>query len=935
MVHFSTFPRLARVAGVFLIAAALWAYTAKSPAPADSGPPEENRFTKVTLAEKLDEPLELAVMNDGRVLFIERKGSLKLYSPTSGQTKTIATIPVSTKYIFKDGNQSEAEDGLLGLALDPNYEKNHWIYLYYSPAGDDPKNILTRYELKGDVLDMNSKKVLLEVPTQREQCCHTGGSITFDSKGNLFVSTGDNTSPRSTAYAPIDERPGRSPWDAQKSSGNTNDLRGKILRIHPEPDGTYTIPDGNLFPKGTPKTRPEIYTMGHRNPYRISVDSKTGFLYWGDVGPDAGVDSVGRGPRAEDEFGQARQAGNYGWPYFVGNNKAYWDYDFATGKSGEKFDPNKPINHSPNNTGLTELPPAQKAMIWYPASESILFPQLGTGGRTAMAGPVYYTDDFKGAERPFPAYYNGKLFIYEWMRDWIMAVTFDEDGNYLRMERFLPHMHFDHPMDMAFGPNGDLYVLEYGTGWFTQNDDSRLVRIEYNGGNRKPLVQMKSSKPAGALPLAVTFSSEGTQDYDNDALTYQWIITDKNGKTVKTFFEPNPSFTFTQPGIYQAALTVTDAKGEKSVARTEITAGNDPPKVAIDMVKGNKTFYFPDQPFDYSVKVSDKEDGSLASGKIAPNRVSVTIDYLKEGFDQAEIVQGHRMADAVAISSKGQKLMEASDCKACHATEKKSIGPAYKLVAQKYKGDAGAIDRLANKVVKGGGGVWGDAVMPAHPQLALADAKEIIQYILTLDGPKKAATSIPVKGRYTAKVPAGGDERGVYIMRAAYQDKGAPGVPTARAEEVLVLRNPLVMAASADQAEGVQKFKLPSPPIEMVIVSGSGAHLGFKQIDLTGIDGIAFNVTAPVDQLHAVGGKIEVRLDSPTGQLIGETPEITPTEGPVMELKPQQVKAKLRQTTGMHDVYYVFRNDKLTTQQPLFIVLTMQYQTGGTATAGK
>src|SRR5256885_14651820 len=92
------------------------------------------------------------------------------------------------------------------------------------------------------------------------------------------------------------------PWDAQKSSANTNDLRGKIIRIHPEPDGAYTIPEGNLFPKGTAKTRPEIYTMGSRNPYRISVDQHTGFLYWGEVGPDANVDSVGRGPRGYDEI---------------------------------------------------------------------------------------------------------------------------------------------------------------------------------------------------------------------------------------------------------------------------------------------------------------------------------------------------------------------------------------------------------------------------------------------------------------------------------------------------------------------------------------------------------------------------------------------------------------------------------------------------------
>ncbi|MBO9638432.1 MAG: PQQ-dependent sugar dehydrogenase, partial [Siphonobacter aquaeclarae] len=411
------------------LAFGLWSYTPFGPS---DDKPEENRFTKVVLAEKLNEPLEMAILPDERVLLIERHGAVRIYSPATKQLKTIATIPVSTKYKDREGVETEAEDGLLGVNIDPDFAQNHWIYLYYSPAGPDAKNILTRYELRGDELVLSSRKVLLEVPVQREQCCHTGGSIDWDKAGNLYLSTGDNTSPRATLYAPIDEREGRAPWDAQKSSGNTNDLRGKILRIHPEANGTYTIPEGNLFPKGTPQTRPEIYTMGHRNPYRISVDKHTGYVYWGDVGPDAGTDSVGVGPTAEDEFNQARQPGNFGWPYFVGDNKAYYDVNFATGQKGALFDPAHPFNDSPNNTGLRELPPARPAMISYPAAETKKFPLLGSGGRSAMAGPAYYKQDFAKAKRPFPDYYNGQVFLYEWMRDMILNVRFNEKGDMVK-----------------------------------------------------------------------------------------------------------------------------------------------------------------------------------------------------------------------------------------------------------------------------------------------------------------------------------------------------------------------------------------------------------------------------------------------------------------------------------------------------------------------
>src|SRR5439155_4525824 len=430
--------------------------------------------------------VELAVLPDERVLFVERHGAVNLYTPASKRYTKIATIPVSTKY----ADSSDAEDGLLGLAADPNFATNGWIYMYYSPAGPIAKNVLARYTLRGDSLDVSSAKIILEVATQRDKCCHTGGSIAFDARGNLFLSTGDNSNPFASGYAPIDERPGRSPWDAQKSSGNTNDLRGKIIRIHPEPDGSYTIPDGNLFPKGTPKTRPEIYTMGHRNPYRIAIDRHTGWVYWGDVGPDASVDSVDRGPMGYDEIGQARRAGNFGWPHFVADNKAYFRTTFIdslTVQAGAPFDPAHPVNTSPNNTGLTDLPPAQKAFIWYPYGPSAEFPIVGTGGRTAMAGPVYHRDDFANAARAFPAYYDGKPLIYEWMRGWIMAVTMDANGNVASLERFMPSTKFSNPIDMEFAPSGDLYLLEYGTTWFAGNDDARLVRIEYNAGNRAPI----------------------------------------------------------------------------------------------------------------------------------------------------------------------------------------------------------------------------------------------------------------------------------------------------------------------------------------------------------------------------------------------------------------------------------------------------------------
>jgi len=467
------------------------ALAADKPTPPPSGPQTDGPFQKVILDADKDldgdgkfedtvkDPMEMSIAKDGRVFYIERAGSVKLYDPKTKETTVIGKIPV-----FQG-----LEDGLLGLALDPNFLKNGWVYLYHSipettKDADGQKageNIVSRYTFADGKLDTATEKVLLRVATQREQCCHSGGSLAFDASGNLFLSAGDNTNPfGSDGYSPHDRRPGRSPWSSEKSSANPNDLRGKVLRIHPEADGSVTIPKGNLFPPGTAGTRPEIYAMGMRNCFRISIDQKNGYLYWGDVGPDAGGAKETRGPAGFDEVNQCRQPGFFGWPYFIADNKPYVEYDWETKTSGQPFDPEHPVNKSPFNTGIKELPPAQPAFIYYPASQSARFPVVnGGGGRTAMAGPVYYYDAKNPSPTKLPAEFDHTLFIYEWSRNWIIAVHLDADDKIAKMERFCDKMTFRRPIDLELGPDGCLYAIEYGTNW-SNNQDTQIIRIEYH-----------------------------------------------------------------------------------------------------------------------------------------------------------------------------------------------------------------------------------------------------------------------------------------------------------------------------------------------------------------------------------------------------------------------------------------------------------------------
>ena len=145
---------------------------------------------------------------------------------------------------------------------------------------------MSRFKVNGDTLDLASEQRILTFQHQTRSAATPPGSLYFGPDGSLYISTGDNTNPfDSDGFNPIDERSGRTFWDAQRTSGNTNDLNGKILRIKPLTTitgtpgvgTTYTIPAGNLFDESqdtTNKTRPEIFGMGFRNPFRFTVDPR-------------------------------------------------------------------------------------------------------------------------------------------------------------------------------------------------------------------------------------------------------------------------------------------------------------------------------------------------------------------------------------------------------------------------------------------------------------------------------------------------------------------------------------------------------------------------------------------------------------------------------------------------------------------------------------
>ncbi len=242
--------------------------------------------------------------------------------------------------------------------------------------------------------------------------------------------------------------------------------------------------------------------MGFRNPFRISVDEKTGTVYVGDYGPDAGAASPTRGPAGQVEFAKVTKAANFGWPFCTGDNDAYVDYDFATGASGDKFDCAAPKNTSRHNTGLVDLPPAQPA--WIPYDDGSV-PEFGTGSESPMGGPVYHYDPELESSVKFPEEFDGDFFAGEFGRRWIKRIEQNEDGSVAKINDF--PWTGTQIMDMDFGPDGALYVLDYGLSWFQGDDNSALYRIENAEDGFSPIVGVTADRTSGAAYLRVNFTA--------------------------------------------------------------------------------------------------------------------------------------------------------------------------------------------------------------------------------------------------------------------------------------------------------------------------------------------------------------------------------------------------------------------------------------------
>jgi cytochrome c len=321
------------------------------------------------------------------------------------------------------------------------------------------------------------------------------------------------------------------------------------------------------------------------------------------------------------------------------------------------------------------------------------------------------------------------------------------------------------------------------------------------------------------------------------------------------------------------------------------------------------------------VIVADKEDGSLEDGTISADHVSVSFDYVSEGFDYAEIVQGQRSVDATTQFAVARAIMAKSDCKNCHNTDTKNIGPSFTQIAEKYKtASATETERVAKTIRNGGIGVWGNTIgMPAHPSISVADAHTIVRFIM--NSSNKTINSNPVKGTYMVSVPENSNS-GSYIVRAAYTDRGNKHVPQQTADATVILRNPLVNPSSAEISRGVA-MRVNGQDGTVNAIPTANGYIGFRKLDLTGIVQLELFVTTSLRENNP-GGKIEIRLGSAMGEIIGQADVPSVVDAP-RNPGVAPLKVDIKTSKGLSDLYLVFKNAEAKTIEPLMSLNNIRF----------
>jgi hypothetical protein len=452
------------------------------------------------------EPLHLSfdLQADGKVdiYFVEKNGAVKYFKAATNTVSLLGKV---------DGISTGGEMGLSGIALDPSFKTNKWLYLFFA-QGSPAEFRVARFTLGSDgKLDNASQKVLLKFRRTGEN--HTGGAMTFDSYGDLWITVGKNAKDYPNSYNETNEN-----LSSEATSANLADMRGGILRIHPDNSAKgYSIPAGNFAEYWSAQFRttgnialadqyadpakvlPELYVKGTRNAYSIAVHPTKRWLAWGEFG-------VNTNTTLTEEHNLVTHPVYGGYPYFAGGfgtgtgvGTGYYNLWSGTGSSvyqlahpGLAQDPGGPVNNSTWNKGPKQMPPVTPAMHSY----------MHGSGAGAVTGPIYQYDPASKSTVKWPPHFDGSWLITDWVQGEAFngfkgAKIFKMDpagGRIVDSLKWFQNLNWFEPISFDQGPDGAIYVIMYH-GWHTATTGTHIGRIEYTGTCHPDIASFLSPEP--------------------------------------------------------------------------------------------------------------------------------------------------------------------------------------------------------------------------------------------------------------------------------------------------------------------------------------------------------------------------------------------------------------------------------------------------------
>jgi glucose/arabinose dehydrogenase len=525
--------------------------------PATAGvtdPPTD--FGYQVLTEDVYDPMDVQVAPDGRVIVAQRDGKLKIWHQ-NGKLSTAIHLPVNAARGCVDCAETINDDGgIYAMTLDPHFAKNGFVYLWYDRAhsGNPATNLedwrLSRLTLKGnDKIDPKSEKVLFSAKAwyldPEGSQAHYGGVLEFLPDGTLLLGTGDETDPKSDGgYGPRDNTAKQGYyWNAELTAQNPASPWGKILRFNPDgsvpngrtkgvranpfigkyavdpyiPNGTNHVMHYNPWGKKIPannkiKFNPYVYALGFKQPWRGSVDPKTGNLFIGEVGPDAQADDSQKGPQAYEEINTIPAGGgtNHGWPRCIGPNLPYHDYDWA-----------KQVDR-----GVLSCKGMTGPSIWYNETQGGTWAgYVGAGAKTSEM--TTFVPPSNGS-LALPNRFDNNVLLMEWSRGYMYGVPVKNGKldvtptNWNLIRPALPGVTFVGVgqkglpaqagtlagvlpvIDAAVGRDGAAYMVEYGSG-YGNNPLSRLSRLICSGCTPNPAKDFVHTPGVNVVSAAQAF----------------------------------------------------------------------------------------------------------------------------------------------------------------------------------------------------------------------------------------------------------------------------------------------------------------------------------------------------------------------------------------------------------------------------------------------